>query len=62
MEEGWGCYFGGVWRTGGAVDGSAVVLDLFNPVREDYARRENEYFPTIQREEMGTGPILDTLP
>jgi quercetin dioxygenase-like cupin family protein len=29
-----------------AVDGSAVVLDVFSPVREDYAVLTNTYIPT----------------
>lgn len=28
-----------------AVDGPVVVLDVFSPIREDYARRENRYMP-----------------
>ena len=28
-----------------AVDGSAVVLDVFSPVREDYAALYNKYIP-----------------
>ncbi len=28
-----------------AVDGKAVVLDVFSPVREDYAERYNKYIP-----------------
>ena len=28
-----------------AVDGSAVVLDVFSPVREDYAELYNKYIP-----------------
>lgn len=29
-----------------AVDGPAVVLDVFSPIREDYARLMNDYIPT----------------
>ena len=29
-----------------AVDGPAVVLDVFSPVREDYAELYNKYIPT----------------
>ena len=29
-----------------AVDGPAVVLDVFSPVREDYAEKYNKYIPT----------------
>ena len=29
-----------------AVDGPAVVLDVFSPVREDYAELFNKYIPT----------------
>ena len=29
-----------------AIDGPAVVLDVFSPVRDDYARRQNKYIPT----------------
>jgi quercetin dioxygenase-like cupin family protein len=28
-----------------AVDGPAVILDVFSPVREDYAERFNSYIP-----------------
>jgi quercetin dioxygenase-like cupin family protein len=31
-----------------AVDGPAVVLDVFSPVREDYAALTNVYIPPIQ--------------
>ena len=29
-----------------AVDGPAVILDVFSPVREDYAEMYNKYIPT----------------
>jgi len=29
-----------------AVDGPAVVMDVFSPVREDYAELMNQYIPT----------------
>lgn len=29
-----------------AIDGPAVVLDVFSPVREDYAELYNKYIPT----------------
>ncbi len=29
-----------------AVDGPAVVLDVFSPIREDYAKLMNDYIPT----------------
>jgi quercetin dioxygenase-like cupin family protein len=29
-----------------AVDGPAVVLDVFSPIREDYAELYNKYIPT----------------
>jgi quercetin dioxygenase-like cupin family protein len=29
-----------------AVGGSAVVLDVFSPIREDYAELSNKYIPT----------------
>ena len=32
------------------VDGPAVVLDVFSPVREDYAARFNKYVPAPKRE------------
>jgi quercetin dioxygenase-like cupin family protein len=39
-----------------AVDGSAVVLDVFSPVREDYAELYNKYIPTSQSDTAeGTG-------
>ena len=31
-----------------AVDGPATVLDVFSPVREDYAELVNRYIPAIQ--------------
>ena len=31
-----------------AVDGPAVVLDVFSPVREDYAELYNKYIPETQ--------------
>jgi quercetin dioxygenase-like cupin family protein len=31
-----------------AVDGPAVVLDVFSPVREDYAELYNKYIPATQ--------------
>ncbi len=31
-----------------AVDGPAVVLDVFTPVREDYAALVNRYIPTTE--------------
>jgi len=31
-----------------AVDGPAVVLDVFSPVREDYAALANKYIPTSE--------------
>lgn len=33
-----------------AVDGPAKVLDVFSPVREDYAELFNKYIPTDQSE------------
>jgi quercetin dioxygenase-like cupin family protein len=30
-----------------AVDGPAVVLDVFSPVREDYAQLVNRYIPAV---------------
>lgn len=30
-----------------AVDGPAVVLDVFSPVREDYAELVNQYIPPV---------------
>ncbi len=32
-----------------AIDGPAVVLDIFSPVREDYADLCNKYIPTTER-------------
>ncbi len=32
-----------------AVDGPATVLDIFSPVREDYAELVNKYIPTGAR-------------
>jgi quercetin dioxygenase-like cupin family protein len=32
-----------------AVDGPAVVLDVFSPVREDYAELANRYIPPVGR-------------
>lgn len=29
-----------------AVDGPAVVLDVFSPIREDYAKQANRYIPS----------------
>jgi unsaturated pyranuronate lyase len=29
-----------------AIDGPAIVLDVFSPVREDYAEMYNKYIPT----------------
>lgn len=37
-----------------AVDGPAVVLDVFSPVREDYAALANRYIPS-HRDEPGRG-------
>ncbi len=31
-----------------AIDGSAVVLDVFSPVREDYAELANRYIPAVE--------------
>ena len=31
-----------------AVDGPAVVLDVFSPVREDYAQLYNKYIPEVE--------------
>lgn len=31
-----------------AVDGPAVVLDVFSPVREDYAELANQYIPAVK--------------
>jgi quercetin dioxygenase-like cupin family protein len=31
-----------------AIDGPAVVLDVFSPVREDYARLTNTYIPPVE--------------
>lgn len=31
-----------------AVDGPAVVLDVFSPVREDYAELANRYIPPVE--------------
>ena len=33
-----------------ALDGPAVVLDVFSPVREDYAELHNRYIPTSKQE------------
>lgn len=33
-----------------AMDGPATVLDVFSPVREDYAELVNRYIPTMQGE------------
>ncbi len=30
-----------------AVDGPAVVLDIFSPIREDYAELANRYIPKV---------------
>ncbi len=32
-----------------AVDGPALVLDVFSPIREDYAELMNKYIPEIER-------------
>jgi len=32
-----------------AVGGPAVVLDVFSPVREDYAEMANRYIPTVSQ-------------
>ncbi|MBI1312122.1 cupin domain-containing protein [bacterium] len=32
-----------------AVDGPATVLDIFSPVREDYAALVNKYIPSVER-------------
>jgi len=32
-----------------AVDGPAVVLDVFSPVREDYAELYNKYIPSAEK-------------
>lgn len=37
---------GGVKHRAVAVGGPAVVLDVFSPVREDYAKMYNKYIPT----------------
>jgi quercetin dioxygenase-like cupin family protein len=34
-----------------AVDGPAVVLDCFSPVREDYAAMLNNYIPPVDKSE-----------
>ena len=31
-----------------AIDGPAVVLDVFSPVREDYAELSNQYIPPVR--------------
>jgi quercetin dioxygenase-like cupin family protein len=31
-----------------AVDGPAVILDVFSPIREDYAEMANKYIPTAK--------------
>jgi quercetin dioxygenase-like cupin family protein len=36
-----------------AVGGKAVVLDVFSPIREDYAERYNKYIPQVQRPQQG---------
>lgn len=36
-----------------AVNGPAVVLDVFSPVREDYAELANRYIPPVQRPASG---------
>ncbi len=38
---------GGVEHSARPVGGPAVVLDLFSPVREDYAALFNKYIPTL---------------
>ena len=37
---------GGVKHRAVAVGGPAVVLDVFSPIREDYAQLANKYIPT----------------
>ncbi len=32
-----------------AVDGPALVLDVFSPVREDYAELANRYIPPVEK-------------
>ena len=32
-----------------AIDGPAVVLDVFSPVREDYAAQMNRYIPPVEK-------------
>lgn len=36
-----------------AVDGPAVVLDVFSPVREDYAELANKYIPPVEDKPQG---------
>ena len=31
-----------------AIEGPAVVLDVFSPVREDYAQQSNRYIPPVE--------------
>ena len=31
-----------------AIDGPALVLDIFSPIREDYAERFNQYIPSTE--------------
>ncbi len=37
---------GGVPHRAVALDGPVVVLDIFSPIREDYANNQNSYLPT----------------
>ena len=32
-----------------AIDGPALVLDVFSPVREDYVELMNKYIPKVER-------------
>jgi quercetin dioxygenase-like cupin family protein len=34
-----------------AIDGPVTVLDVFSPVREDYAERVNRYIPPIENDQ-----------
>ena len=42
-----------------AVGGRAVVLDVFSPVREDYARQANRYIPDTSGVAMAEAPRND---
>jgi len=43
---------GGVLHRAIAVGGPVVVLDVFSPVREDYAELANRYIPPMQASEI----------